>query len=133
MKVEANAKIIDKTKTVTEIDGLSVVADVPAEKGGSGDLPTPLQMWVAALLNCSIMTLRGFCENMEISTEGMELDFKGERDAKTGIYTNMEFTVTLPKGFPENYRKTVNSVIESCTVKKIMKNLPEIELKLIHD
>ena len=131
--MEANAKIIDKTKTTTEIDGLSIMADLPANKGGGGDLPTPLQMWVASLLNCSVMTLRGFCESMELSTEGMELGFKGERDTKTGVFTSMEFIVTLPKGFPENHRKTVNSIIEACTVKKIMKNLPEIELKLIHD
>ncbi|MCL2703912.1 MAG: OsmC family protein [Defluviitaleaceae bacterium] len=130
-KVTAVSRIIDKTKVSAEIDGLTLIADIPAAKGGGGEYPTPVQMWAAALLNCSMMTLRGFCQSMELSTEGIGLELAG--DTEKGIYQSIEFIVTLPEGFPEQYIKPINSVFDACTVTKIMKNLPEMKVTIKHN
>ena len=126
--MEAKTKIVSATRVATEIDGYTITAEPHVNKGGSGEYPTPVLMALAALLNCSVMVLKSFCESRDIPTDELELDFSGE--AEDGIYKNMEFKITLPKEFPEKYKNSIENVVATCSVKKLIKNLPEINIKL---
>lgn len=128
MEMTATTKINSETSVATEIDGYVIATEPPVAAGGTGLYPPATRMVIAALLNCSFSQVKAFCKKREISTEGLELKFRGEMD--DGIYTDMDFDLVLPEDFPEKYRESISRVFDSCAVKKIMKNLPDINVNL---
>lgn len=116
------------TVTATEMDGFLMATEPPVAAGGSGQYPPATRMVIAALLNCTFSSLKAFCDKRDIPTDDLRMDFTGNYDE--GVYKDMAFLVTLPKDFPEKYRDGLDRVFATCAVKKIMKNLPEIEVKL---
>ena len=128
MDLSAKTKIVSKLGVATEVDGYTIISEPSVAKGGSLDHPTPVRLFIASLLNCTLMTVKSFCSAREIPTEGLELDFKGELEEE--IYKDMEIIMTLPKGFPEKYRNSISDIAATCTVKKLIKNLPEIRFSV---
>ncbi len=128
MEMTAITKVHGPTGTATEIDGYTLITEPPVAAGGSGEYPPATRMAVAAMLNCIFSGFTAFCKKREIPTEGLQMAFNG--NIEDGVYDKMNLTLTLPSGFPDKYRDTLARVVETCTVKKIMQNLPEITLDL---
>ncbi len=129
MEMTAVTRINSETSVATEIDGYVIATEPPASAGGSGLHPPATRMVVAAMLNCSFSELKAFCKKREIPLEGLELRFRGT--VEDGVYTSMNYDVKLPEEFPDKYRESLGRVFDACAVKKIMKNLPEIEVGIV--
>lgn len=126
MEMTATTRIISATAVATEMDGFIMATEPPVQAGGSGKYPPATRLVVAALLNCSFSAVKAFCESRSLSTEGLEMTFTGQNE--DGIYTNMTFSLKLPADYPEKFEGTLEKILATCAVKKIMKNLPDIEL-----
>lgn len=129
MEMTAVTRINSETSVATEIDGYVIATEPPVAAGGSGLYPPATRMVVAAMLNCSFSEMKAFCIKREIPLEGLELRFHGTVEG--GVYTSMNYDVQLPEGFPDKYKESVGRVFDACSVKKIMMNLPEIQVGIV--
>jgi len=128
--MQINAKTIINTESFveTEIDGFKIITEAPVAAGGTGRYPPATRLVIAALLNCSFSDVKAFLQARNIPTDGLEMKFLGTLEE--GVYKEIQFVLTLPKDFPGKYLYAIEKAIDSCTVKKIMKNLPEIKLNI---
>lgn len=128
MQIKAKTVINAELFVQTEIDGFQIITEAPVSAGGTGRYPPATRLVIASLLNCSLSDVKAFLQARGIPINGLELDFTGI--VEEGFYKEIQFILTLPKDFPEKYQNAVEKAIEACTVKKIMKNLPEIKLTI---
>lgn len=128
MKMQARTTINAEHFVQTDIEGYQVVTEASVSNGGSGKYPPATRLAVAALLNCSLSSVRYFLDAKGIPTDRLALEFTGE--IEDGIYTDMRFDLILPEELPPQYRRAIEKILNTCSVKKIMKNLPEIEVIL---
>ena len=119
---------MSESAVATEIEGFTIASGPPAPEGSESQYPPATRLVIAALLNCTFSNLKVFCEKREIPTEGLAMDFGGEYEE--GIYRDMTFTVHLPQAFPDKYRASLDKIFSACSVKKIMQNLPEIQIEI---
>ena len=128
MKMQAKTAINAAHFVQTDIDGFQVITEPAVSHGGTGKYPPATRLAVAALLNCSLTSVRYFLEAKGIPTDQLALEFTG--NIEDGIYTDMRFDLTLPEELPHIYHRAIEKILDTCSVKKIIKNLPEIELVL---
>lgn len=123
MEMTAITKIVSQSTVATEIDGYTIATEPPVSAGGSGQFPPATRMVIASLLNCTFSGLKAFCVKRDIPVDELKMEFKG--NVEDGIYTSMELAITLPAEFPEKYKASIGNIIDTCAVKKIIRNLPE--------
>jgi ribosomal protein S12 methylthiotransferase accessory factor len=128
MQIKAKTVINAESFVQTEIDGFQIITEAPVSAGGTGRYPPATRLVIASLLNCSFSDVKAFLLARGIPVDGLEMEFAGTFEE--GIYKEMEFILTLPRDFPEKYLNAVEKAIDACTVKKIMKNLPDIKLNI---
>jgi len=113
----------DRRLTVT-LDQFTLTLDRPKSKGGQGNDPSPMDIFLMCIAGCSTFYARGFAEERGISTAGLALSMECEYDEAANHYTAMTSTLTLPPDFPEKYVNAIAKAMESCTVKKHIANPP---------
>lgn len=127
---KAVARVDDSGNMITSMDGFEILSSASVALGGSGKYPTPGNLMVAALLNCAIGSVMGFCIKRELSVKGLSIAFDGDFDANNMKYNEVVYTVVLPENFPEKYLGSVESIINSCAVSRASKSMPAIQIKI---
>lgn len=117
-------------KIGAEIKGFTVMTDQPESAGGENSAPTPFDMFWVSLATCSGITAQSFCKNKGIETEGLGIEFDGERNMETGMYEKIKIILQLPNNFPEKYRGAIERSLELCTVKRHIMNPPEFSVEV---
>ena len=115
-------------KVNAEMNGIVVPTDQPVEDGGEGSAPTPFNYFLASLGTCAGIYVLGFCQQRDISTEGMSLiqqmEFSTDKAGRRRL-SKVAIDIKLPLGFPEKYRNAIVKTAELCTVKKVIMDPPE--------
>lgn len=115
-------------KVNAEMGGYVVPTDQPVEDGGDGSAPSPFSYFLASLGTCAGIYVLSFCQQRDISTEGMSLtqhtEFSTDEAGKKRL-SKLSIDILLPHGFPEKYRNAIVKTAELCTVKKVIMNPPE--------
>jgi len=115
-------------KVNAEMNGIVVPTDQPVEDGGEGSAPTPFSYFLASLGTCAGIYVLGFCQQRDISTEGMSLtqqmEFSTDEAGRRKL-SKVVIDIMLPPGFPEKYRNAIVKTAELCTVKKVIMDPPE--------
>jgi ribosomal protein S12 methylthiotransferase accessory factor len=106
--------------------GFPVETDQPANEGGTGSAPEPYDLFLASLGTCAGVYVVYFCESRDISTEGVSMTLRFERNEESHLVETIDITIHLPPGFPEKYRKAVVRAAQMCTVKRSLVHPPEI-------
>lgn len=117
-------------KVNAEFDGRTIMTDQPAASGGEGSAPTPFEYFLGSIGTCAGIYALVFCQERNISTEGMNLLQKmefAEVDGKRRV-TKISLEINLPPGFPEKYRNAIVKAAELCTVKKAIFDPPEFSV-----
>ncbi len=107
----------------------TVQSDQPRAGGGEGIAPTPFELFLASLATCAGFYVLGFCRMRRISTEGIRIIQKVERNAVTKMADKVLLDIKLPPGFPEQYTSAVIRAAESCLVKKHLEKPPAFEIR----
>ncbi len=116
----------DGNKKVNAQVGKHIVCtDQPVNGGGDDSAPSPFELFLASMATCAGIFVKGYCDNRNIPTEGITLTQTHEFDEK-GLATKIEFTINLPKDFPEKSIESVIHVANLCKVKKQLLALPEM-------
>ena len=116
-------------KVEVHYHGLSVVTDQPPPLG-EGTALSPYDLFFASLASCAGFYALRFCQERNISTEGLAVRLGKERDPETKRLVRASLEVTLPDGFPEKYRQAILRAVDQCSVKKALAHPPEIETVL---
>lgn len=107
-----------------------IQTDQAVRVGGTGTAPEPFSLFLAALATCAGIFALGFCQSRNIDTQGLGLRMACTWDQVRKLYGHIEFHLTLPPGFPEQYRDSICKAIELCTVKRHLMEAPNFAVKL---
>jgi putative redox protein len=121
-------------KVNAEFGDQTIATDQPVEGGGAGSAPTPFEYFLASLGTCAGIYALSFCQQRQISTEGLALtqrmEFATDADGKR-VLAKVVLDIELPSGFPEKYRNAIAKAAGLCTVKKVLMNPPEFEINTL--
>ena len=105
-----------------------VATDQPPPLGGEDTAPAPFDLFLASLATCAGIYVLGFCQARKIPTEGLALRQSVVFDETTHLPTDVRVEITLPPGFPEQYRVAITRAAENCKVKKALAAPPRFEV-----
>lgn len=108
--------------------GFEIRTDQPAYAGGTNSAPSPFDLFLASLAACAGYFVVAFCLERKLSTEGLSLSMRTERNPQTRMISKMTIDITLPPGFPEKYRNAVIKAADQCTVKRHILSPPAFEI-----
>lgn len=103
-----------------------VQTDQPPAGGGEGSAPTPFDVFLSSLGTCAGIYVLGFLRQRGLSTDGVRLIQRAQRNPATGMTDQVEIEIQLPAGFPDKYREAVVRAADQCAVKKHIEKPPAI-------
>ena len=62
--------------------GFSIRTDQSQQGGGEGGAPEPFDLFLASIVTCAGVYVKGYCDAREIPTNGLTLEMQVERDAE---------------------------------------------------
>uniref|UniRef100_A0A831TZ38 Osmotically inducible protein OsmC n=1 Tax=Geobacter metallireducens TaxID=28232 RepID=A0A831TZ38_GEOME len=114
-----------------ELNGRIIPTDQPVEAGGEGRAPTPYDYFLASIGTCAGIYVLSFCRQRGIATEGLSMiqrmEFETDESGKRRL-ARVAMEISLPPGFPEQYRSAIVRAAELCSVKKAIMNPPEFTI-----
>ncbi|HAH32126.1 MAG TPA: osmotically inducible protein OsmC [Elusimicrobia bacterium] len=108
--------------------GFEIKTDQPKSAGGDASAPTPFDLFLASLGTCAGIFAVGFLQSRNISTEGFKIDLSFDWDETSHLVKKVGMNITLPKGFPAQYKDALIKSTELCTVKRHLANPPAFEI-----
>lgn len=111
-----------------EFDGFTVKTDQPERAGGQGAEPSPFDLFLASLGTCAGFFALRFCQQRELSTEGLGLSLEVVRDPEKKLPAKVTIAIQLPDGFPDKYRSAIIRATDQCAVKRSIADPPEFEV-----
>lgn len=105
-----------------------VHTDQPKHVGGDDSAPSPLELFLTSLATCAGLYVLRFCQQRNISTEGMSIVQVCDRDPDTTMFTRVGIEIRLPADFPPQYKEAVVRAANHCAVKKHLQHPPQIEV-----
>lgn len=102
--------------------------DQPVADGGENSAPSPYELFLASIGTCAGIYVKSFCDNRQISTDGIKIIESFEWNKETGLPLKISLDIKLPEGFPEKYKASLIHVADLCKVKKTMASPPEFEI-----
>ncbi|NQY64999.1 MAG: OsmC family protein [Alteromonadaceae bacterium] len=108
-----------------------LISDQSKSVGGQEQYPEPFDYFLASMPLCAAFFIRKFCEQRELSTEGIKVTQNNENTGDEKHKKKMMLSVELPDNFPNKYRKALLSAANTCTVKKVIQAMPEFEIELV--
>lgn len=107
------------------IDNFEVLTDQPFVSGGENSAPSPYDFFLASIGTCAGFFALRFCQERDLSTEGLGLSLAIDRDPETRKLLKVIIDIQLPDGFPIKYRKAIVRATDQCSVKQAIQAQPE--------
>ncbi|HEY2748494.1 MAG TPA: OsmC family protein [Polyangia bacterium] len=123
---------------IVEVEGLHLVADEPAEFGGSGTGPTPYDLLLAALGTCTSMTVGLYARKHEIPLDGVTVRLSHARVHETDCeecpdhtrrLDRISLTLELAGTLNDEQRQRLRQIAARCPVHKTLTSNIEIEIR----
>ena len=108
----------------TRLGAHTVVTDQLPVHGGTDAGPSPYDLFLASVATCAGFYAAAFCQARKLSTEGLALGLEVEEDEASHLPKAMTVHLTLPQGFPDQYRAAILRAVENCKVKKSIAAAP---------
>jgi len=125
--MEISVSMLGGQKLSAKFGEHEVISDQSINAGGQAESPEPFDYFLVSMVLCAGFYARKFCEQRNISTEGMTLTQNNENIDEHGKKLfSIEITVT--DSFPDKYRKALIAAVNTCTVKKVIQAVPEFSV-----
>lgn len=131
MPMEMDIYFPGNKRVFADYKGFTVETDQPEAAGGDNSAPAPFDLFIVSIGTCAGIFVLDFMQRRDISTEGSKLTLRGERDPETRLVSKIKIEITLPPGFPPQYREAVVRAAELCSVKRHIHQPPEFEIEAI--
>jgi putative redox protein len=110
--------------------GHTIRTDQPLDSGGADSAMSPFDLFFASIATCMGFYALRFCQQRDLSTEGLGVTLEPVRDDAAKRVTHVRVVLQLPDGFPEKYRSAIERAVDQCAVKKHVLDAPLFELAL---
>ncbi|AWI27293.1 OsmC family protein [Flavobacterium pallidum] len=118
---------IGTTNYTTHIKGShQIIADEPAEKGGSNQGLNPGELLAASLASCSLITIRMYAQRKEWDLTSAYVEISYDHDIKENT-ANMIKHITLSGNLDEEQRQRLKYIAGKCPVHRILEKSVTIE------
>ena len=128
MKIEIN--LLEGQKLEASFGHHKVISDQSKQAGGDEEYPEPFDYFLASMPLCAAFYIRKFCQQREISTDGIRLFQENSNVGEDSYQKRFSIKVELPEAFPQKYRKALIASANTCTVKKVIQAMPEFEIDI---
>lgn len=95
-----------------------------------GSAPDPFTLFLASIAACAGFYVARFCGQRGIPTRGIALKQRFEKD-ENGRVREIALELSLPDGFPEEYRGAVLRAAETCKVKRHLESPLPVHVQLL--
>ncbi len=130
MKIEVN--LLEGQQLQASFGDHNVISDQSIAAGGKAEHPEPFDYFLASMPLCAAFYMRKFCQQRDISTDGLKVVQSNENVSDNDNYKKkVTLAVTLPKDFPKKYNKAILAAAKTCTVKKVIQAMPEFEISIV--
>lgn len=109
------------------LEFMTIPTDQPPPYG-EGSAPSPFDLFMASIGTCAGIYILSFCNEREISSEGVHLVQRMKFDEDVGLMTKLDLEIQVPPDFPEKYYKALIRSANQCGIKKHLENPPEFEV-----
>jgi uncharacterized OsmC-like protein len=106
-----------------------VTMDQPEENAGSDAGMTPPEFMAASLAGCIGFYVARYCEQAKIDATGLEVGCDWSIGGNPKRFEAIEVNVVLP-GMPENRRKAVERVAQSCLIHATLLHGTEMDIRI---
>jgi ribosomal protein S12 methylthiotransferase accessory factor len=130
MKIEVN--LLEGQQLKASFGDHEIISDQSVSAGGKAEKPEPFDYFLASMPLCAAFYMRKFCQQRDISTDGLKVVQNNENICEDDHYKKkISLEVTLPEGFPKKYNKAILAAANTCTVKKVIQVMPEFEIEIV--
>jgi putative redox protein len=116
------------TKVNAHFGDHTVCTDQPVAGGGEDSAPSPFDTFLASIGTCAGIYVLGFCQQRNLSSEGIRIVERIKRDPLSGMVTKIDLEIQAPPSFPEKYLPSLIRSAELCAVKKHIEKPPKFEV-----
>jgi putative redox protein len=119
----------DGNKKISAHMGEQIIrTDQPVGAGGEGSAPSPFDLFLASIGTCAGIYIKGFCDQRGIDAGNIKVLQHLHFNQETRLFDTMDIEIILPADFPEEYKDALVRTADLCTVKKHLKDPPEIRV-----
>lgn len=130
MKIEIN--LLEGQQLQASFGEHQITSDQSVAVGGKGEYPEPFDYFLASMPLCAAFYMRKFCQQRDISTEGLKVSQDNENISEDNPYKKkITLEVTLPDNFPKKYNKAILAAANTCTVKKVVQAMPDFDITIV--
>lgn len=90
--------------------------------------PSPFELFLASIGTCAGIYVLGFCNQRNLSAEGIRIVERVHHDPSSGLVGNIDLEIQIPPSFPEKYRASLIRSAELCAVKKHLEKPPKFNI-----
>ncbi len=108
----------------------TVRTDQPAKDGGTDTAMSPSALLWASMATCMGFYALRFCQQRNLSTEGLGLSLTPVHDPESRRITNVKVEIRTPRDFPEKYHDALLRSVDHCAVKRTILEPPKFEIAL---
>ena len=109
----------------------TIHTDQPPKDDGEGSAPTPFNTFLASIGACAGIYVLNFLRKRELSTEGVRLIQRSQKNSATGMIDQIDLEIELRDDFPEKYRSAIIRAVELCAVKKHIEKPPQFNVTVV--
>ena len=109
--------------------GHSLVMDQPLENEGEDQGMTPPELFASSLAGCVGYYVARYCRQAGISTANLKVSCSWRTAEQPKRLDPIHIDIELP-GLPENRRRAVQRVADSCLLHATLTHRPEVEITL---
>lgn len=108
----------------------TIRTDQPVKDGGTDTAMSPSALLYASMATCMGFYALRFCQQRNLSIEGLGLSLTPVRGAESGRITDVRVEVRTPRDFPEKYRDALIRSVNHCSVKRTLLEPPQFAITL---
>ena len=102
-----------------KLDGHSLVADEPTDKGGNDEGPSPTDLLAAALASCTAITVEMYADRKGWELPDLRVTVTQEIDPETKV-RSFDVRMHLPGGLSEEQTQRIRRIAGKCPVHKAL-------------
>ncbi|HEY6843805.1 MAG TPA: OsmC family protein [Thermoanaerobaculia bacterium] len=111
------------------LNGHTIHTDQPAPLGADSAM-SPFDVFLASIGACMGFYALRFCQQRNITTDGLGLTLEPVRDAEGKHVITLAVALRLPNDFPAKYEEALRRAVDHCSVKRHLLEPPAVELTI---
>ncbi len=120
-----------KKKVYADVGDFTIETDQHPRGGGEGSAPEPFTYFLASIATCGGIFVKSFCDSRNIPADDIELEQNLKFDPIKQKISQIQIDIKVPDTFPQKYYDALVRAVDQCSVKRMMFDPPEFDVKTV--